>query len=65
MGHWLHAFRVMGLIDDTPGLPIRILRAPDADDLTLTGQQSHQPYANTASVIRLLEERAASGRAAA
>lgn len=65
MGHWLHAFRLMGLIDDTPGRPIRILRAPNEEDLTLTGQQSHQPYANTASVIRLLEERAAAGRAAA
>jgi hypothetical protein len=26
MGHWLHAFRVMGLIDDTPDRPIRIRR---------------------------------------
>jgi GT2 family glycosyltransferase len=58
MGHWLHAFRLMGLIDDTPGAPIRILRRPDAADLALTGQLSHQPYANTTSVIRLLEERA-------
>lgn len=57
MGHWLHAFRLMGLIDDTPGQAIRILRMPDAADLALTGQQSHQPYANTASVIRLLEQR--------
>ncbi len=57
MGHWLHAFRLMGLIDDTPGAPIRILRRPDAADLALTGQLSHQPYANTTSVIRLLEER--------
>ena len=59
MGHWLHAFRLMGLIDDAPGAPIRILRRPDATDLALTWQYSHQPYANTASVIRLLEERAA------
>ncbi|EQB12701.1 galactosyltransferase-related protein [Sphingobium lactosutens] len=57
MGHWLHAFRLMGLIDDAPGLPIRLLRAPDQDDLALTGQQSHQPYANTATVLRLLESR--------
>lgn len=57
MGHWLYAFRLMGLIDDTPGRPIRILRRPDADDLALTGQQSHQPYANTASVIRVLDAR--------
>lgn len=65
MGHWLHAFRLMGLIDDTPGRPIQILRRPDKDDLALTGQQSHQPYANTASVIRLLEERAGKPRVAA
>ena len=57
MGHWLHAFRLMGLIDDTPGRPIRILRRPDADDLSLTGQQDHQPYANTTRVIRILEDR--------
>jgi glycosyltransferase involved in cell wall biosynthesis len=59
MGHWLYAFRLMGLIDDAPGRPIRILRAPDADDLALTGQESHQPYANTASVIRILDARIA------
>jgi GT2 family glycosyltransferase len=57
MGHWLHAFRLMGLIDDAPGRPIRILRRPDAADFALTGQLSHQPYANTTSVIRLLEKR--------
>jgi GT2 family glycosyltransferase len=59
MGHWLHAFRLMGLIDDTPGRPIRVLRTPDVGDLQLTGQQSHQPYANTTTVIRALEARAA------
>jgi GT2 family glycosyltransferase len=58
MGHWLHAFRLMRLIDDTrPGEPIRILREPDAEDLALTRQQSHQPYANTMSIIRVLEAR--------
>ncbi|KQN27435.1 glycosyl transferase [Sphingomonas sp. Leaf34] len=59
MGHWLHAFALMGLVDHAPGRPIRILRRPDSDDLALTGQQSHQPYANTATVIRILEERVA------
>jgi GT2 family glycosyltransferase len=59
MGHWLHAFEMMGLIDQAPGRPIRILRRPDADDLALTGQQSHQPYSNTATVIRILEARVA------
>lgn len=55
MGHWLYAFRLMGLIDDTPDRPITILRQPDDSDLALTGQQSHQPYANTARVLRLLQ----------
>lgn len=55
MGHWLHAFSLMGLIDNSPERRIRILRAPNADDLALTSQQAHQPYANTASVIRILE----------
>ena len=64
MGHWLYAFRVMGLIDDTPGRPIRILRRPDAADLALTGQQSHQPYTNSASVIRHIEARARASEAA-
>lgn len=57
MGHWLYAFKVMGLIDDTPDRPITILRRPDADDLALTGQQGHQPYTNSASVIRAIEAR--------
>lgn len=59
MGHWLHAFGLMGLIDHTAGQPIRILRKPDAADLALTGQQSDQPYANSATVIRALEARSA------
>jgi len=60
MGHWLHAFRLMGLIDDRKGRPIRILRRPGPADLALTAQQSHQPYANSATVIRQLEAQAAS-----
>lgn len=60
MGHWLHAFGLMGLIDHEPGRPIRILRQPDEADFALTGQQSHQPYANSAAVIRQLEARVAS-----
>ena len=61
MGHWLYAFKMMGLIDDTPDRPIRILRRPDGADLALTGQQSHQPYTNSASVIREIEARAREG----
>lgn len=59
MGHWLHAFRLMGLIDDRKGAPVRILRRPGPADFALTAQQSHQPYANSASVIRQLEAGAA------
>ncbi|MHC2000282.1 galactosyltransferase-related protein [Methylobacterium sp. CM6241] len=59
MGHWLYAFKVMGLIDDTPDQPIRILRRPEPGDFALTGQQSHQPYSNSASVIRYLEAQSA------
>jgi hypothetical protein len=58
MGHWLYAFRLMGLIDDRPGTPITILRRPDAVDHALTGQQ-HRPYADTATVIARLKARAA------
>lgn len=65
MGHWLHAFRVMGLIDDTPDRPIRILRRPNADDFALTEQQGHQPYNNSASVIRYLEAREGTSEASA
>ncbi len=57
MDHWLHAFQLMGLVDAAPGRPIRILRRPDDADRALTGQQRHQPYANTASIIRILEAR--------
>ena len=64
MGHWLYAFKVMGLIDDAPDRPIRILRRPEAGDLALTGQQSHQPYGNSASVIRFLEAQAATAATA-
>lgn len=61
MGHWLYAFRLMGLIEDRAGRPIRILREPGPHDLALTGQQGHQPYANTTTVIRRLEAEAAAG----
>ncbi|MGU3537967.1 glycosyltransferase family 2 protein [Methylobacterium sp. A54F] len=64
MGHWLHAFRMMGLIDDAPDRPIRILRRPGAEDLALTGQRSHEPYTNAASVIRHLAARDAGATAA-
>ena len=55
MGHWLHAFGLLGLIDHTPGQPIRILRDAAGLERDLTAQRDHQPYANTTSVIRRLE----------
>ncbi len=65
MGHWLYAFRLMGLIDDSPGQPVRVLRRPDPRDFALTQQQSDRPFASTALVIRYLEAAAAEGRDAA
>lgn len=56
MGHWLHAFLLMGLIEDEPGEAIRIVRQPAAADFALTTQQSHEPYCNTARVLRYLKD---------
>ncbi|MCQ8279751.1 galactosyltransferase-related protein [Acetobacteraceae bacterium KSS8] len=58
MGHWLDAFARMGLIDNAPDRKLRILRPATEQDLSLTRQHGHQPYSNTASVIRKLQERA-------
>lgn len=58
MGHWLHAFELMGLIAQEED-NIRILRAPSAADLALTRHQSHRPYCNSAEVIREIERRRA------
>ena len=54
MGHWLHAFELMGLVERTGG-GYRKLREPDAHDRALTEQQAHMPYANSARVIRALK----------
>ena len=58
MGHWLHAFTLMGLVERTPD-GWRRLREPGPEDLALTEQQAHMPYANSARVIRMLRARAA------
>ena len=58
MGHWLHAFTLMGLVEETPD-GWRRLRDPRPEDLALTRQQAHWPYANSARVIRMLRERLA------
>ena len=58
MGHWLHAFTLMGLVEQTPE-GWRQLRAPGPEDFALTEQQAHMPYANSARVIRMLRARMA------
>ncbi|MCK0168506.1 glycosyltransferase [Jannaschia sp. S6380] len=57
MEHWLHAFRMMGLIEPTDA-GLRILRAPDAEDFALCRQQEDMPYAASGRVMRLLQDRA-------
>ncbi len=59
MGHWLYAFKVNGADRRHAGSPDSHPAPPEAADLALTGQQSHQPYTNSASVIRFLEAQAA------
>lgn len=61
MQHWLRAFTLMGLIERTEN-GWRILREPNEEDLALTRQQEHRPYASSAQVLELLEERAAAPR---
>ena len=65
MEHWLYAFELMGLIEKRGHWPtedVVVLRRPDAADEALCSQQSHMPYANTARVIRHLQERQAGRR---
>jgi hypothetical protein len=45
---------LMGLIERR-GDDYAVLRAPGADDLALTAQQSHRPYASSARVLEMLE----------
>ncbi|WP_316015742.1 glycosyltransferase family 2 protein [Roseobacter sp. HKCCA0434] len=58
MEHWLKAFRMMGLIEDTPQ-GLRILRDPGPEDFALCAQADDMPYAASARVIRALEARQA------
>ena len=58
MEHWLYAFELMGLIERS-GNRIDVVRRPGPEDDLLCRQQSHEPYANTTRVIRLLQERRA------
>ena len=57
MGHWLHAFELMGLIRQDDAGYVRIREVSEAD-LALTRQQSDQPYASSATVLALLKARA-------
>ena len=69
MGHWLHAFHLMGLIKNTEqGLVI--LREPSDADFALCRQTGDMPYANSRRVMDKLlhdldteEERRAAARA--
>ena len=56
MEHWLHGFRMMGLIENGPD-GLRVLRDPGPDDFALCEQRADMPYAATAPVIRFLEDR--------
>ncbi|MBU2956051.1 galactosyltransferase-related protein [Paracoccus sp. 1_MG-2023] len=50
MEHWLHAFRLLGLIENTPE-GLRVLREPNERDFALCRQEPHMPYANTRRVL--------------
>lgn len=54
MGHWLHAFHLMGLIDNDPN-GLRILREPNDADFTLCRQTEDMPYANSRRVMDKLQ----------
>jgi GT2 family glycosyltransferase len=62
MEHWLYAFRLMGLIENTPD-GIRILRDPDESHFALCTQMADMPYANTRRVIDILDASRAEGEA--
>ncbi len=63
MQHWLRAFRLMGLAEprETGWTRCRDTRE---EDLELTRQQAHHPYASSASVLRQLEADAAAAQPA-
>lgn len=57
MGHWLRAFRLMGLAAPVDGRWTRLRDVTEADR-ALTRQQEHQPYASTRIVLEQLEREA-------
>ncbi|MGB3794741.1 MAG: galactosyltransferase-related protein [Alteraurantiacibacter sp.] len=54
MQHWLRAFVLMGLAEKRGGRWVK-LREVDENDLAITRQQSHQPYASSSLVLEALE----------
>lgn len=64
MEHWLYAFRLMGLIENTRD-GIRILRDPDEADFALCSQMEDMPYASTRRVIDKLDETPVQAKGAA
>lgn len=56
MEHWLYAFRLLGLIENSRN-GIRILREPSEADFALCNQMADMPYANTRRVIDILDRR--------
>ena len=57
MPHWLRCFELMGLIERRGDDWVQV-REPTEDDLALTRQQEHQPYASSARVLAALEAEA-------
>ncbi|WP_299794371.1 galactosyltransferase-related protein [uncultured Marivita sp.] len=54
MEHWLRAFRLMGLIEDTD-TGLQIVRQPGEADFALCAQQSDEPFATTRRTLDTLE----------
>ena len=54
MEHWLHGFRLMGLIEPCR-TGLRVIRAPSEADFDLCRQRPDMPYANTRRVLDQLE----------
>lgn len=63
MGHWIHCFEMMGLVQRV-GTEYRILREPGEADFAISRQQSDQPYASSAWVAAKLRASAAAQIAA-
>ena len=58
MGHWIHCFELMGLVERV-GTTYRILREPNEADFAISRQHGGQPYASSAWVAAKLKARVA------